>query len=248
VSVWSGLSDDLPRERVLRRGAKRMSDVELVALVLRTGRSGQNALELAQALLDRYGGLGGVAVAPADVLSAHAGMGPAKGAAIAAAFELGRRTTEQAEAVPIRRAEDVVAVARREARGVRRDEVVAYVTDDANRVRWAVGVAVGAVSRATAPVRRIAEAVLAHHGAGFAVARLSTAAVAEALPVDHEMVRRLRAVALYADIRFLDYVVVADTAWCGVLTGGPVEGVASPPLPGGLTGPRPAPYDIRAGP
>jgi DNA repair protein RadC len=246
--MWSGASDDLPRERVLRCGARRMSDVELVALVLRTGRSGQNALELAQALLDRYGGLGGLAVAPADVLSGHAGMGPAKGAATAAAFELGRRTTEYAEAVPVRRAEDVVAVARRDAGGVRRDEVVAYVTDDANRVRWTVRVASGVVSRATAPVGRIAEAVVAHHGAGFAVARLSAAAAAEVLPVDHEMVRRLRAVALYADVRFLDYVVVAGTSWCGVLTGGPVEGVPSAPLPGGLTGARPAPYDIRAGP
>jgi DNA repair protein RadC len=245
--MWSGESDERPRERVLRHGPRRLSEVELVALVLRNGRSGQNAVQLARELLDTHGDAAGLAVVPPDVLAACSGVGPAKAAAVAAAFELGRRTTEQAEAVALRRAEDVVTVARREARGIRRDEMLVFITDVASRVRWAVTIAAGAVSSVATPVRRVADAVLAHGGAGFALARMTTALTAEVQPVDVEMLKRLRAVALYADLRFLDYVVVADTTWCGVLTGGPVDAVPATPLPYGPIA-KPAPYDIRAGP
>ncbi len=249
--MWSGESGDQPRERALRDGPRRLSDVELVAVVLRSGRSGQNVVELARSLLARHGDVGGLAVTRPEVLADYAGMGPAKAAAVAAAFELGRRTAELAEAVPVRRAEDVVAVARREARGVRRDEVLLFVTDCANRVRWTVGVATGLVTRAAAPVRRVVEVVLACGGAGFAVARLSTAAAAVVLPVDEELVRRLRAAATYAELRFLDYVVVGDTTWCGVLTGVPLDVGHDVARAGPVTSVAPAagtPYDARAGP
>lgn len=242
-------SDDenRPRERVLRHGPRRLGDADLVALLLGTGRSGQTAIDLARALLDRHGDLGGLAVARADVLSDFAGMGPAKAAALVAAFELGRRTSEQAEAVPIRRAEDVVAVARREARGVRRDELLLFVADAACRVRRTVGVGSGPLAPAHPYVGRVVTAVQAHHGAGFAVARLSTEAAAVATPADVAIAKRLRAAALYMEAGFLDYVVVTDTTWCSATTGVPIDepsGLLPPPV----TGSSVVPYDIRAGP
>ena len=47
---------DRPRERLLRRGAEALSDRELLAIVLRNGRSGESALDLAAALIAEYGG------------------------------------------------------------------------------------------------------------------------------------------------------------------------------------------------
>jgi DNA repair protein RadC len=48
---------DRPRERLWRKGAAALSDTELIALVLRQGRAGESALELAAGLLAEYGGL-----------------------------------------------------------------------------------------------------------------------------------------------------------------------------------------------
>jgi DNA repair protein RadC len=249
--MWTGETRDRPRERLMRHGPGGVNDVELLAAVLRNGRSGQNAVELARTLLGIHRDVRALARVRPDVLAGYAGMGPAKAAAVAAAFELGRRVTELGEAVPVRRAEDVVAVARREAGGMRRDELLLFVTDIASRVRWTVCVATGVVASATAPVRRVVEAVRAHGGAGFALARLSTAASASALPVDAELVRRLRVAAEYAGLRFLDYVVVADLDWCGVVTPGPVapELLALPPpdTPGQPYSPDPPyPVDVSA--
>ncbi|HEV2890110.1 MAG TPA: UPF0758 domain-containing protein [Frankiaceae bacterium] len=220
--MWSGETDDRPRERLMRHGPRRLSDAELIALVLRNGRSGQSALDLARTLLGNNRDVAGLAAARPDVLADYAGMGPAKAAAVAAAFELGRRVAEVAEAVPVRRSEDLVGVARREARGMRRDELLLFVTDAASRVRWTVAVALGPLPRLPRPVGRILDAVRARHGAGFALARLTSAVSAEATPADLALARRLEIAATYADLRFLDYVVVGDASWCGVLDAGPV--------------------------
>ena len=235
--MWRGDTDDRPRERLLRRGTRELSDVELLAVVLRNGRSGQNAVELAREVLGRHGDVRALATARADVLAAYAGMGPAKAAAVAAAFELGRRTAELAEAVPLRRAEDVVDVARREARGVRREELLVLVTDVACRVRWTLCVFTGPLSRPDLPVRRIVDAVTRHGGAGFAVARMTAAPYAEATVADEELLRRLRPAAGYIGLHFHDYVVVADAGWCDVVGRVPVR--PDPPLPGRLPPPPP---------
>lgn len=220
--MWSGDTNDRPRERLMRRGPRGLTDDELVALVLRNGRSGQTAVDLARTLLGMHRDVRGLAEARADVMADYAGMGPAKAAAIAAAFELGRRTTELAEAVPLRRAEDVVAVARREARGVRRDELLLFVTDVASRVRWTVLLASGAPARSPTVVKRVLDVVRGHRGAGFALARLSSSPACVAA-TDLHLARRLHVAAAYAGLHFLDYVVVDDVGWAGVLSAGPVE-------------------------
>jgi DNA repair protein RadC len=215
--------DDRPRERLFRCGPRQLSELELVALVLRNGRGGQSALDLARDVVGRHRDVRTLAATPAARLADLAGMGPAKAAAVAAAFELGRRSVEVEEAVPLRRAEDVVAVARRETRGVARDELLVFVTDVASRVRWTVSLGVGAVRRLAVPVARAIDAVVGHDGAGFAVARLSSAGVAAVEPADEELVRRLRAAAYYAGAQFHDYVVVTAADWCGVRVPVPYE-------------------------
>jgi hypothetical protein len=79
-----------PRERLWRHGAASLSTVELLALVLRQGCTGQSAVELAAALLAEHGSLADLAGTAPEELSAHVGMGPAKTAALLAALRLGR--------------------------------------------------------------------------------------------------------------------------------------------------------------
>jgi len=84
--AWAG-----PRERAIAVGIDQMGDADLVALVLGTGCPGLPVGVLAATLLDEQGGLGGLARAGIGELGKREGMGPAKGARLAAAVELGRR-------------------------------------------------------------------------------------------------------------------------------------------------------------
>jgi DNA repair protein RadC len=86
VEPWVG-----PRERAARVGLECLGDAELVAIVLGTGCAGLPVGLLAAALLDEYGGVAGLARAGLGELCERQGIGPAKGARLAAAIELGRR-------------------------------------------------------------------------------------------------------------------------------------------------------------
>lgn len=81
-----------PREKMMARGANALTDVELLAILLRTGTSTRNVVDVARELLrtadDR---LGSVAAMSLDSLRKVEGIGPSKAVAVAAAFELGRR-------------------------------------------------------------------------------------------------------------------------------------------------------------
>jgi len=91
--------EERPRERLLRRGAKSLSDSELVAILLRTGRRGASALEAGRELLSSCGGLPGLASSDLRAVDQR-GLGPAKMATLLAAVEIGLRVA-RAE-LPIR--------------------------------------------------------------------------------------------------------------------------------------------------
>lgn len=89
--------DERPRERLLKYGAQSLSDVELLAILLRTGTSRMNAVELARHLLKESDGkIGGIASMSVERLTCLDGLGPAKAAALAAGFELGKRCAQEA--------------------------------------------------------------------------------------------------------------------------------------------------------
>lgn len=83
-------ADERPRERLLERGPEALSDAELVAIVLRSGRAGRSALDLARDLLREEGGLSGLTLAD-PVRLARRGLGEVRSATLLAAVEIARR-------------------------------------------------------------------------------------------------------------------------------------------------------------
>lgn len=87
--------DDRPREKLLLRGAQSLSDAELVAILLRTGKKGKSVIEIARELIISEGNLAMLATKTVDSLQKISGIGKDKAAALAAAFELSRRILSQ---------------------------------------------------------------------------------------------------------------------------------------------------------
>jgi len=80
-----------PRERLLASGPTVLSDAELIAVLLRSGRRGHGVVDEAHRLLHDAGGLIHVARMDARELTSRRGLGPAKAATLVAAIELGQR-------------------------------------------------------------------------------------------------------------------------------------------------------------
>ena len=98
-----------PRERLREHGPGALSNSELLAIILRTGATSENVLDLARRLLARFGGPGGLAHSSFGELCAERGLGEAKAAQVKAALELGRRllSTQPEERATVRSPEDV---------------------------------------------------------------------------------------------------------------------------------------------
>ncbi len=86
---------DRPREKLLAKGAAALSDEELVAVLLGTGRPGQPVLELSRDLVDRHGLVGLFRRGGPALEKLTAGVGPAKAARIAAASEIATRVARE---------------------------------------------------------------------------------------------------------------------------------------------------------
>jgi len=90
-SLKSWPVSERPRERLLAHGVGALSDADLLALFLRSGRPGENAKDLALRLLKSSDGLRGLARRSAKDLLGTKGLGPAKVATLLASFEMGNR-------------------------------------------------------------------------------------------------------------------------------------------------------------
>jgi DNA repair protein RadC len=89
ITQWP--ETERPRERLLTLGADALTDAQLLAIVLRVGRQRSSAVQVGLEILDRLGGLSGLARCGIDELCAVPGVGAAKAAQLKAALTLGKR-------------------------------------------------------------------------------------------------------------------------------------------------------------
>lgn len=83
--------DDRPREKLAGKGPESLSDAELLAILLRTGKKGRNVIEVARDLLEEHGNLALLAGKSLSAITKVNGIGKDKGATLLAAFEISRR-------------------------------------------------------------------------------------------------------------------------------------------------------------
>jgi DNA repair protein RadC len=201
-----------PRERLLARGATALSDAELVALLLRTGTAGSSALDVARALIARFGGVAGLLTAPVAEVAAVHGVGPAKGAELATVVELARRSLSQ-EA----RRRDALASPQavrdylRLLLAARPYEVfVGLFLDSQNRLLAADELFRGTLAQTSVYPREVVKAALARNAAAMIFAHNHPSGVAEPSRADELLTQALKQALALVDIRTLDHFVVAD--------------------------------------
>jgi DNA repair protein RadC len=109
--IRSWVTRERPREMLMERGAENLSEAKLLAIILRTGKEGASAEEIAMRLINRFGGLRELDAARVSEICEIDGIGPAKAAQIKAALEIGKRMLVQKARKgfrQIRKVEDVL--------------------------------------------------------------------------------------------------------------------------------------------
>ena len=203
---------DRPRERLLRLGADALSDTELLALFLRTGRAGEDVLAFASRLLTQCGGLSGLLADGGVRLEQIHGIGPAKRAELLAVIALSRRYLAHDLARPeaLRdpaMAADYIALS---LRGRPVEVFAAVFLDTRHRLIAFEELFQGTIDGASVHPREVVRRAIAHHAAAVIIAHNHPSGVAEPSAADLVLTTRLRDALALVDVRLLDHFIVGD--------------------------------------
>jgi DNA repair protein RadC len=202
--------DARPREKLLARGPQALADAELLALLLRTGLPGLSVLQMAQQLLDRFGGWAGLlAVSVAD-LGKVKGLGPAKRAEIAAVLEIARRALgQQLAEAPLMDAAETVKSYLRLHLGQLGHEVFAVLFLDARlRLIALETLFTGSLTQTTVYPREVVKRALALGAGSVVLAHNHPSGEATPSAADVTLTERLKQALALVDVRVLDHLIV----------------------------------------
>ncbi|MBS0499687.1 MAG: DNA repair protein RadC [Burkholderiaceae bacterium] len=204
--------DARPREKLLARGPGALGDAELLALLLRTGLAGKSVLQLAQELLEHFGGIAGLLHASADDLKRIKGLGgSAKRAELVAVLELARRAL--AEQLRERAALDTPQAVQHYLQlqlAARAHEVFAVLfLDSQHRLIALEELFRGTLTQTSVYPREVVLRALHHQASAVVLAHNHPSGSTAPSRADEALTQNLKAALALVDVRVLDHVIVA---------------------------------------
>jgi len=206
-------ADDRPRERLALAGARALSNAELLAILLRVGVEGENAVRLAERLLNEVGGLPGLHRASLSDLQALRGIGSAKAAQLLAAIELGRRIAISVpeERPMIKSPADAANLVLYELSGFEQEHLLVILLDTRNRVLGKpVEVYRGSLNTSLIRVGEVFREAVKVNAAGVIVVHNHPSGDPSPSPEDVAVTRAIIEAGKLLDIEVLDHLVIGQ--------------------------------------
>ena len=206
---------DRPRERLAALGPQALSNAELIAILLRVGVQGENAVTVGQRLLNKFGGLRGLHRAPFADLISQRGLGEAKAAQIKAAIELGRRLTLEApeERPSINRPADAAALVQYEMSALEQEHLRVILLDRRNRVMETVEIYKGSVNSSQVRVGEIFKEAVRKNASALIVIHNHPSGDPTPSPDDVAVTRAIVQAGKLLDVEVLDHMVIGHGRW-----------------------------------
>ncbi len=201
-----------PREKLAKQGSESLGNDELLAILLRTGRSGKSAVEVGRGLynLGKWRGLDRMSFKDLQSLP---GMGLAKAAQIKAALEVGKRLIRE-ERTPIEmqimRSQDLVEVLLPRFRDEKKEIFMVVLLDSKNHVINQRMISMGSLTASLVHPREVMKAVVEESAAAFIAVHNHPSGDVTPSPDDRDITMRLAAVAELMGVKFLDHLILGD--------------------------------------
>ncbi len=205
--------DERPREKLAAHGASSLTTPELIAILLRTGVSGANAVEVARQLLEKYGSLTGLSRCSVDELSKIKGIKFAKAVQLVAAFGLGQRLArETLSKQKIDSPELVNELVGPELRRLRKESLRVILLDTRYHLIRVEEVSMGSVNESIAHPRDVFRPAVVSSAYAVIVVHNHPSGDASPSQVDHSLTRRLAEAAELLQIKLLDHIIIGAPA------------------------------------
>ena len=201
-----------PREKLLLNGAQTLSDSELLAIFLRTGIPGLDAVGLAQSILNRFGSLTSLFSADQQQFCEGPGLGPAKFAQLQAVLEMSRRyLKDELLAKPsLSSPSDTRQFLLSQMSGLKSEQFGCIWLNAQNQVIKFETLFNGTIDAAAVYPREVVSAALKCNAAAVILAHNHPSGIAEPSHADQIITKRLETALQTIDVRLLDHMVVGQ--------------------------------------
>jgi len=205
-------ASERPREKAERLGVASLSDAELLAIFIRTGVPGKNAMDVASDLLRDCGGLTGIArCEPAAIREKAKGIGTAKSIELAAAFEIGRRFARGGDLAPVLDSADKIhSVFGQEFRALRQESLRLILLDTKLRLIRMDEIALGTINECIAHPREIFRPAIVHSAYAIVLVHNHPSGDPEPSHADRRLTSTLREAASLLQIQLMDHVILGS--------------------------------------
>ncbi len=206
---------DRPRERLAALGPQALSNAELIAILLRVGVTGENAVQVGQRLLQKFGGISGIHRAPFVELINQHGIGEAKAAQLKAAVELGRRLTLETpdERPTINSPADAAALVMYDMGALEQEHLRVMLLDRRNRVLEVTELYRGSVSSAQVRVGEVFREAIRKNASALIVMHNHPSGDPTPSPDDVALTRAIFQAGKMLDVDVLDHLVIGQGRW-----------------------------------
>ena len=199
-----------PREKLLNRGAETLTDAELLAIFVRTGVPGRNAVEIAHDIIAEFGGLVELLQASKTSFCNTRGLGPAKYAQLSAVLEIAKRYqfNKAGSGAFLESPDAVKSLVALEMRDLEHEIFACLFLDNRHRLISYEALFRGTIDSASVYPREVVKAALACNAAAVVLAHNHPSGVAEPSRADIDITARLTKALKLIDVRVLDHIIV----------------------------------------
>ncbi len=215
-SIKSWAEDDRPREKMMLKGRKTLSDAELLAILLGTGTRDLSAVELAQVLLKSVNNdLASFSKYSINELKKFKGIGEAKAVGIVAALELGRRRkeTETKAKVKITSSKQVYEHMRSYLSDLQHEEFFVIYVNRANEIVQTKQISIGGLSGTIADGKVIFKQALELCAHGLILVHNHPSGQLKPSDPDRQLTKKMVEFGKYIDLCVLDHLIYTDSGY-----------------------------------
>lgn len=212
VTIKELPAGERPREKMMSGGAEKLSNAELLAILLRTGTARESALHLAERLLAACGGLAGLGAAAPGDFSAMKGIGTAKAVTLMAAIELGKRLTgiDAADRPIIRTPDDAARLLMQRLRYEKKEQFLIMVLSTKNHVLAIRNLSVGILNSCIVHPREVFREAASLNAAAIILVHNHPSGDPTPSPEDIALTRRMAEAGRLMDLPVLDHLIIGD--------------------------------------
>lgn len=211
ISRWP--VGDRPREKLLDKGPRSLSNSELLAILLRTGTKGTSALDLSRSILNKFTTFRNMAHTDVRDWQNIKGLGAAKIAHIQAALEIGRRFREDEtlQAKPkITSAQDIVDILMSQMRDLKTELFKVIYLNGNHQIISIENESTGTVNQAQPIIREIIHRALQKFATAIICAHNHPSGDTKPSQQDQKFTQDLQQACKIMNIRMLDHIIIGD--------------------------------------